>query len=642
MQRRVHYVPPRYQLDSRKALVVAGAAERHPRQRLVEIRYADREVEALYTELVAIANSRIPSHISKISEEIARVVFITESLAQKTLDRVETAVKIAHAAWEMNVRYFSFALDCRSEIDNDHRRILWIARIRCIGLASNHCLREVQKVAAEGSHIDSLQRARSEACARGVHRRDPQHRAAHETLWPYDTPDGALFQWCRRHELLPFAVRGDYDAAIRSASMHTLWRMIQLLRSQWVQLPYCGYLIAHVNRLVERIADLSSYCGGAAEFNHPVFYDLIDSADGSGKKDYMVNDRFLRETEYTFYAFDVRLYRCAYVNWPSTPRAPTQTAKFRPDALQRLEAFLTKQISEDRFIHFIEKDYRVVFYDHVLHPGEMELFELLRPYDDRVPMTCVAKLRQPDFDRFQRSFVLPPAREVWKRLTTSDEPEKMRSHPAYMLLASRILQYYFDSNFDGAVFDSYHCNIDFVPLIHLRDAEETALSRAIRRRAVTTGSAQHVLGGTLVTHGLRHTEDATYPHPIILQCVGQYAVVCHSNSRALSLPVDFPTAFLYWLREFVTDRRLAGTFTNGASCTALALEIDPFEDTAAIVVAANATRDEFDKQRAERTNIERAVDNMQAMLIEDAKAASKVVVFGTQEVVPLPENAPDE
>lgn len=646
MQRSLSYVGPRYQLDARKALLAAdtttvdGAA--------TQVSYSQREVETLHAELDKIAKSRFPAHISKISEEIACVVFITEALAQKSFATVDAVVKTAYTAWRVNARYFSFALECRVKLDNDHRRILWIARLRCIGLASNHCLRQLLRLTGgDEPSLARLRKARVDAHMETsqMHRGDPQYRAAHDTLWPFDTADDALFNWCIQNELLPFAIRKDYDVSVRTASTHTLWRMMMALLSRWMHLPYCCFLVAHVNRLLDRIADLCSYCGDAREFNQSMFFDRIESTDGSGRKDLMVNDRFLRDTEYTFWSIEVCLYRCAYVQWPAMrrgliPPSPVNLARFRPDALERLEKFLTKNIESDQFIHFIESDFHTVFYDHVLRPGEMELFEVLHPYADRVPMACVAKMRDTDFDRYQRMYMAPPVRDVWKKLLEKDV-EKSRTHPAYMLIASRIIQYYFDANCNGASFDNYHCNLEFVAMIHLRDAAATALSRAIRRQAITYGSAQHILGGTLLKNGLRHTADSMYPHPLILQCVGQYAVVSQASSNAATLPVDFPTAFLVWMREFIADRKLCGTFTNGESCVNLASQLDPYEDTEEIVAGAREIRAQMDRQRAESTNLERAVDSLDRMQIEDAQTRPRVVVFGTQEIVKLPEHTPE-
>jgi hypothetical protein len=228
------------------------------------------------------------------------------------------------------------------------------------------------------------------------------------------------------------------DEQLRDASMHTLWRLVQILRARWMHIPYGCELVAYVWRLVERVSVLAARSGDAREFNHPLYTER--AADS--RTEHIVNERFLVETERTFFAIESRIRRCSVLAWP-TPTQPRifseKTLRLRADALERFESFITRQLAQQRFRQFISKDFEVVFYDHVLRPGEMEIFEQVRPYDDRKPLSCISRMRRFDFDAYQKLYVQPAIGDVWSKFmtTTSDSTDTLfeRTHPAYMLIA---------------------------------------------------------------------------------------------------------------------------------------------------------------------------------------------------------------
>jgi hypothetical protein len=619
MQQRLCYVPPTSQLGDAQGSVLPKVETRRKRT-AAEADEVGGGSDSLYAELRHISSSRFKSELQHISEELARTTAYTETLAQqpsRATDTPERIAEMAQTAWRAAERLLDFSINHRYELDNEHRIAVWIARMRCISLASDSLYARFTAIEGMSSASSSenatagqpstrrLRQARADAF--GIYnntRRDRELFHAHAVLWPHDTREGALRAWCIEQHLLTAEIRANFDDGLRNASTHTLWRLVQVLFARWMHLPYCAQLVAYVWRLIERTAVLCAYSGTAREFNHPLFFEKLSGGE------YTANERFIRRTEHTFFAIEVRLRRCAYVAWPnpSLQIQPTIAANApSPAAVQRFEQFVGEQLASNRFRQFIEKDFEVVFFDHVLYPGEMELYEKLRPYDDRKPMSCLTRMRRFDFDRYQRMYTQPPIQDVWKSLIAD---AAARTHPAYMLIASRVLQYYFDSTYDGASFDSYFCALENVPFQHLRASLASAL-RDNNQRAVTRGSARHFLCGTLLRSGMKSTPESRYPHPVIVTCIGQYAVVEGDDSTALCAPVNFATAFLLWLQTFCGDTRLHGTFANGKTCAPLLRLLRPCDDASVRVAdRIDRVRTEFENERAELTNLECSINEL--------------------------------
>ena len=618
MQKRLNYVAPKYQLEARRTLPTAAASATAAAAASVDAPtsnvplLANQTVDTLHDRLREMYTAPMPSQLADISMFLAKTVILTEALARRCDQGAGDALQLANTAWHAEEALFNLALDCRSKFDHEHRRMLWCTRLRCITLASNHCRRRLVPEGGDATaeSTRALRQTRVDAMSRyyGVQPIESNQFIvySHGVLWP---TSHRLGPWCAENGLLLSDIAPDaLDAGLRRASVHSVWMLVKTLLDRWMHVPYSCYLIAYTMRLVERVADLTSYSSSnAREFNHPTF---VERVPGKFPVEYRVNERFLKETERTFYALQVCLHRCAFVRWPRPVANPhvhaAQRALFVPDAVERLEHFVGTQLNTERYKQFIEKDFEVVFFDHVVHPGEMEVFAEVRPTDDRKPMSCLSRMRRNDFNRYQTMYMEPAVVDVWKRMMTEIslasnpvEIEAVRTHPAYMLLVTRALQFHFDSVLHGAEFDAYLCEMQKIPMNYIGRGG-TSLTSALRDhmgRTVTRGSVRHVLGMTLLKQGATCTRDSQYPHPLIVSCVGQYAVVRGEYSEALGEPTNISVAFLLWLREFVSDPHLCGTFVNQQSVVGLLRGLQPFADTQQLADTAEAVCKQLTDER---------------------------------------------
>lgn len=647
--------PTYYDVEGALPRVPAAAAS-NSRKRKQRESVATNDCSVHLSALAHLADNPHPSEIRTLSEELLQITLHAEHLlcADASADVLQPA-HMARVAWLNEARLRNYALLCRASLSNEHRIALWIARLRCMALASVHCLQLHEETltkmiadasasasssssssssllrragnAFQGKHSASLRQARFDALVQRFEdgQRDRELYTAHAVLWPADTPSKNLLQWCTAHRLLPHAIV-DMDDSMRACTQATLWAAVRTLLSKWCELPYCAQLVAYYYRLVERVASLSMHTGDARTFNHPVQFKKLDTGE------YCINERFLIETERTFFALDSALHRCTYARWPGPRRvaaaASSSCALLGDDALQRFDDFISRELNNGSFLQYVTKDFRVCIFDDLLYPGEMERFEQLRPHDDRKPMTCLARMRRNDFDRYQKMFIDPEIKDIWQTLIK----ENMYSHPAYTLIASRVLQYYFDSKFDGASFDSYFVAIDHVPLEHLRASVSSALRDydAEMRTPLTRGSARHALSGTFVRHGLKHTKDSHYAHPLIVRFIGVPAVLrgeqaCIVRQSGFSGRITFATAFLTWLHEMVADERLAGTLANGKCIVPLFKELQPTRDTDRVALRAMRIREALHRERSSLTGLEQEVKRIAAAVPQNSD--DKKIVF---------------
>lgn len=581
----------------------------------------------------------MPSEIRVLSEELLQITLHAERLHESLISFESTAqaTDVARVAWENEARLRLYSLSNRYLLSNEHRVALFIARLRCIALGSGRCLelmREYLRSSAsapnaetfssssssstthktgnvlQGKATASLRQARVDALVQRYEdgERDRELFAAHAIFWPCDTKSQFLYNWCATHELMPPNLN-DVDDSVAQCTLNTLWMCIRTLLCAWNELPYCAQLIAYYYRLLERAADLSMYSGDSLTFNHPQFFKQIDLGERC------INEKYLTEFERSCFAIESRLHRCTYAKWPGPKvlRQRTYRREFSPsallgaDALKRFNDFIWKQLGLGMFVQSVQRDFRVCVFDDLVLPGEMERFEKRHPNEDRKPMSCIAKMRRSDFDRYQKLFNDPEVTDVWKYLI---EKEKY-THPAYALIASRVLQVYFDARLDGAQFDSYYLTIDRLPVEHLRESVSSALRDygADMRACLTRGTARHALGGTFVRSGLAHTRDSHYAHPLIVRFIGVPAVL-KGEEGAIIEQVGAPgrntfaTAFLTWLREFCGDERIAGTLSNGASLVPLLKELQPTHDSDRVALRALKIREKLHAERSNLTGLE--------------------------------------
>lgn len=650
---------PRYKLEIKppshyNADEAFPRLERHDGKRRKRVLDVNGDTAESLRCLSELALQAWPAELRTLSEELLQITLHAERLCENMLvgDSTEHVAKVARTAWLCAARLRHYALRYRNTLSTEHRIALWIARLRCVGLASTHCLEMYDECAhsehsstsssssasptvraahaTQGKRTAKLRQARLDAVLRyDDAQRDKELYAAHALLWPNDTPQSSLAQWCSQNGLLMHTVK-DVDASLRECSEVTFWQSTKLLLSKWCELPYCAQLIAYYYRLLERAASLSMYSGDIQIYNHPLL------ARALGAEEYCISDTFLSETERTFFALDVDLHRCTYAQWPGPRglRPRTHRNADHPSALQgdeaveRFNEFIWKELSDGRFLQYIDKDFKVVIWDHLLYPGEMERFEILRPYDDRKPLTVVSRTRRNDFDRYQKLFIDPTVKEVWQYLIK----EKMYAHPAYTVIASRVLQYYFDATFDGASFDAYFLALDGTTVEHLRSSVSSALRdfNADMNATLTRGSARHALCGTFIRSGMQCTKDSHYPHPLIVRCIGASAVMKGENAEVIEQVgvrgrQTFATAFLTWLREFCGDERLAGTLANGQTVASLLHDLKPTRDSERVALRAMQIRSALNEERSNLTGLEREVKRISKAVPQ--KSDSNKVVF---------------
>lgn len=591
------------------------------------------------------AEFTVPTEAHAFAKLLAKQLACVEYLVQQPA--LQLPVAASRAAWACEARWRKHVMVARAHLDNEQRVHAWKLRLRCVYLASTVCVEQFA-AAAKGEDNSSstststsastttreLRQARVDAVRDIVDdvRNDKELFVALSVLWPVDTRQRTLSAWCEARRLLLHTVR-DVDDELRACSLVACWQLLKVLLKQWAELEYCAQLVAYVWRLVEQVARLAALTGDSRTYNHPLYAQRYDSDE------YAANTRFYVETERTLYALQQRLYKCAHLQWPQPLAAlrrgvtdPFAGVEFHEhDAVRRFNAFIGEQLAADsRFVQYIERDFHVLLCDFLLYPGEMERFEALHPDQDRRPMTCLAKMRRTDFDRYERLLLQPSVADAWTYLLDYD------THPAYTLLASRAIQYYFDATYDGASFDAYFVDVERVPLEHLR-ANACAAFRdfnADLSAPLTRGSCEHALGGTFVRSGMQCTRDSQLPHPLIVRCVGASHVFYGKDMcavRAFSQYNTFAGAFLVWLYVFCADAALCGTLANGHCVGELLRTLAPTRDSAHVADRCASVRRRVLAVRASMTGFEDSVRELAAACAPPAPdVVDKCVEFKTE------------
>jgi len=588
------------------------------------------------------------AEVHLFSAQVAEIVQLAERLAGEDAVSLRDE-RCAKAAMYMSRRLFLFTAQNRFVLGNEHRVCLWMARLRCVHL----------ELLCDVDSADT----RLAACSVSADR-DAEQRAAHGVLLASHSAQNekSLAEWALKHGLMRASFRGNLVDGVRSSSLVVLWKCLATLTHRWIELPYTAQLIAYTHLLLQRVATLSSYAVGYAQltqanykhtralFNYPDFVEQrqVKGEDGGGgaRTVLCVNDEFLRTTERLFFALEYSMLACAtHVQWLTPALSASEQrmldVRLHPalsaTALQRFEQLVATMLArhsvEDArlareqqrtlatsYVDYIERDFQDRFYNSVVLPGEWERFEMLRPYDDRRSITCVSRMRESDFNRYQKLYMDRPVEDVWAALVR----DAHRSHPAYALIAERAVHYYFDEHFGSNSLAVYLVDANAVPPQMPADlgqgAENSPASdppppgahfrRPEQPSSVARGTARHILLGA---RGAHCTVDSSYPHPLVVRTLGSFVVTdTHGAAvapRRVSREQNFAAAFLHWLRAMCADRRIRGVLTNGLSVAALLEELRPHNnDSLQLAAQCTAKLEALRRERLESTKLISAAD----------------------------------
>lgn len=538
-------------------------------------------------------------------EQLLEVVDVCERLSAP--NSVAARDERCHAAaLNVNRRLFLFGINYRADLNNEQRMCVWMARLRCIRLAS--LCRGTKKTALC-------------ACVPYSSRRDCEQRAAHGILLSPDREehcDPTLLEWATRHKLMQSVYRRNLRTGILNASLATLWKAIVFLTYRWIEMPYSAQLVAYVSLLLQRVATFASYAvrytkldddvfrRTTAVFNNPAFVQRDEKTVKDEKVTIVrINEDFLRITESTFYALEHEMMRASmHVHWrtPALSLAEKNdlekhvlSPKLHRGCMERMEELISEMLlrpsveeselarAEGRqlktsYVDYIERDFQQGFYDYVLLPGEWERFQSLRPYDDRRAMTCVSRMRQTDFDRYQADYMNKPIEDVWAALIRGNK----RSHPAYSLIAERALFYYFDEHYEGSSLDRYLIDAnDFSVQTPTVDGKgDSQPCEAFRdpeiRTGMSRGTARYILTQERRGH---YSAESVYPHPLLLRLIGSFVVTNTRGEvvapRRSHSEQNFCAAFAHWVHAMCADSRILGVLPTGISLAPLLEKIRP-------------------------------------------------------------------
>ena len=351
-----------------------------------------------------------------------------------------------------------FVLASRSKSDCPHRMRLWAARCRLVSL-----LETMQKY--EGVDEISV-----------TDNYDSMHLASlHVT-------DRMLANWMSDNEIGDTSVvrqnprSNEWEHAIGSCGLATLWATIRSLRDRWPFLALSPCLYVIVAKLRSRVAFFmtyrelvneqtekeraqktvkiiglsrsswkavdpnwvvgSKYTADRANeteanssltlLNNQELTKTFGEKKPGAQKFICINDDFIEETERVLNSMLVDIRKCAGFKWHEDCAAKKTTCmacalldKTRPDmenAKANLETIVTAEL-KGNFRDNIQGEFRSHVWNYCVQPGEKELFSEYRPLDNQKAQSVISRGRPDDGKNINRRFYSRAIGLVWSDFT---------------------------------------------------------------------------------------------------------------------------------------------------------------------------------------------------------------------------------
>lgn len=200
---------------------------------------------------------------------------------------------------------------------------------------------------------------------------------------------------------------------------------MDLLVSAWRETALTCDLQIYVRLLKARATAFAAYA----------FTDTqrMNRADLMAKNGHHVNVEFFAKCDHAFTPLEREINVLQNVLIAHAAAILRQTARDETSSLATVQQWARTILQTPR-VHAITQRFRDALLQHLLYPGEKELFAERWPHADPNPRNIVARLRSEDLDRYGLGFLQPAVLEVLARPAENDDHV-----PGYCIVRNLVL-----------------------------------------------------------------------------------------------------------------------------------------------------------------------------------------------------------